>query len=190
MIYAYDKDGIIFAERVYRDFEGNANCTQKTDSEEHFPMWHPHENMLIYINSDNKRIIDIIRYEVDVPKELSHEILVDFYERICKALDARGYTPTKERYEFAIIIANNQVAYNLCGRGIVTIDDKLTPISGEFSGFGAGLGISIPMDLSPRERLLYYFDGFEKLRQVRRFPIALMRTNTKDIVIVDGLNQK
>lgn len=188
MIFAYDKDGIIFAERVYKEFMGDANCVPKLDSEENFAMWHPHKNMLIHIDTDHQRIEDIIRYEVEVPEELNHETVVDFYNRVCRTLDKYSYTPKEERYDFVIHIANNKEAFELNGRGIVTIDDKLTPISGQFAGYGSGLGISIPEELSPRQRLIHYFDRYEKLKQVLRFPIVLMRTNTDEIEIVEKMN--
>ena len=132
MVYAYDNSGIIFAHPVRLHFAGNANCRQRIDAEEHFLMWHPHKDMLVFVGTDNGRIYDIIKYEIDVPTELTPKSLVEYYERICKALDKRGYTPKNERYNFNIIIADNKNAYDISGRGVVTLDAPLNITTTQF----------------------------------------------------------
>ena len=177
MIFAYDKDKIYFACTYDSLYDKQYQCP----TEENLPCWHPHEGMLIYVNTNKPRIADLVRYLVKVPTELSFETIRHFYEDVWEVLQKNGYT-NEEAYTLDFTIANAHEAYYLTKNGITDRDDKLTVVSGSML---PELAASLPKDLSPIERLKAYQRLENEYCARQNLPILLLSTDKAGVTVVD-----
>lgn len=177
MIFAFDKDKTYFA---LEDGDFDANVWYYEASEENLPCWHPHDGMLIYVNTRNYRIIDLIKYCVKVPTELSFETIHDFYEDVWALLQENGYT-NDEEYRLDITLVNSEEAYYLTKHGIINRDDKLTYVSGQMS---PEIAANLPRDLSPVERIKAYCRAENEFYKTKDTEIMLFSTDEPGVKIV------
>ena len=178
MIFAYDKDRIYFSHSYDSLYEQEYYFNP---IEENLPCWHPHEGMLIYVNTNRPRIVDLIRYFVNIPTELSFESLNGFYEDIWSTLRENGYT-NDAAYRLDVTIANAHEAYYLSKLGITDRDDKQTTVSGSMS---PELAASISRDLSPIERIKAYYRLENSFFGRKDLPILLLSTDEPGVKLVD-----
>ena len=185
MVFAFGKNEVIFCQEKDYFLCGDGSCDFVLN-EDNMCMWHPHDGMLIYVSSDHKRIIDIIRYYVDVPTELNTVNLNGFYTEICRVFDKLRYTPKDGHYGFYIIIADNKSAYDVSGNGIVTEIDKRSAIAGEYANYGSGVCSMMPVNMPAKEKLITYYKEVGKYRHKNYFPLVLMSTKNKKIEVIEA----
>ena len=178
MIFAYDKDKIYFA-CSYDSLKEEEYYQCPT--EENLPCWHPHEGMLIYVNTDNPRIVDLVRYFVKIPTELSFETVRHFHEDVWSVLQKNGYTNNKA-YTLDFTIANAHEAYYLTKLGITDRDDKMTAVSGSMS---PELDSAVLKELPPIERIKAYQRLENEYFARKNLPILLLNTAEEGVTVVD-----
>ena len=178
MIFAYDQDKIYFA---CGEYDLNDRKYYMNPTEENLPVWHPHEGMLIYVNTNNQRIVDLIKYSVNIPKELSFETLNSFYEDIWECLRREKYK-NPDAYRLTITIANSRDAYYLNKNGITDRDDKLTPVSG---GVSLELIDDSLFELTPVERIKEYIRIENEFYGRKTSPILFLSTDEYGAKLID-----
>ena len=178
MIFAYDKDKIYFA-CSYDSLKEEEYY--QCPIEENLPCWHPHDGMLIYVNTNNPRIVDLVRYFVKIPTELSFETMHCFYEDVWDVLQKNGYT-NSEAYTLNFTIANAHEAYYLTIDGISNRDDKLTAVSGDMF---LELDSAVSKELPPIERIKAYQRLENDYFARKNLPILLLNTAEEGVTVVD-----
>ena len=171
MIFAYDKDRIYFGSNLY-SFEGEKCRYMENPYEENMPFWHPHEGMVIEVRSANARILDLIRYTVKVPQNLTFESVQQFQRDVRAMLEKNGYEKDAG-YSYMIVLADARDVYYLYDNGLLDRDDKLTPVSGDCQEV---LCERVSRDLSPVERIKAYFKLENDYRIKKETPIFLFNT--------------
>ena len=178
MIFSYGTDTIYFA---LKEDDFDYNYPYIDPKEENLPCWHPHDGMLINVETSNYRILDLIRYYVKIPSELSVATLRDFYDDVWEALQDNGYTKEDE-YSLCITIANSSEAYCVSKFGITTRDDKLTYVSGRMS---PEIAANLPRDLSPVERIKAYYRAENEFYKTNNTEIMLFSTDEPGVKIIN-----
>lgn len=177
MIFAYDSDKIYFALED-GDFSGSRYFEK---NEENLPCWHPHDGVLIYVNTRNNRIVDLIRYYAKIPSELSFETIHDFYEDVWNLLQENGYTKEDE-YRLRITLANSSEAYYLSKFGIINRDDKLMYVSGDMS---PEIAANLPKEFHALERIKAYYRAENEFYKSKNIPVMLFSTNEPGVKILE-----
>ena len=178
MIYAYDKDGIYFATDIFdlADYRYYLNPT-----EDNLPVWHPHENMLIYVDCTVARITDLIRYNVEVPKTLTPATVHDFYEEVRELIISNGYTNNKA-YSLFISIADGQEIFLISKLGIISHGDRRQPIGGDNDRV---LTLTLSPDLSPVEAIKEYYRNANEHTHRANKPFLLANTAEEGVKLVE-----
>ena len=178
MIFSYGADKIYFA---LEEDDFDYNYPYIDPKEENLPCWHPHDGMLINVETSNYRILDLIRYYVKIPSELSVATLRDFYDDVWEVLQGNGYTKEDE-YRLHITIANSSEAYCVSKFGITTRDDKLTYVSGDMS---PEIACGLPNELSPIEKIKAYYRKENEYYRNTNTPILLLSTDEPGVKIIN-----
>jgi hypothetical protein len=181
MTFAYGKDVIYFATNYLSLEVDDGDFYYDNPTEENLPCWHPHEGMFIYVRTENARLVDLIRYYVDIPKELSFASISRLQEDIWDVFAENGYK-SHEAYSVEITIADGKDAYHINSKGIIDRDDKQSAISGAFS---TGLDNKMLKGLSPVERLKEYYRIRNEYYQRKNTPILLFSTDKKGVEIIE-----